>query len=296
MLDKALLRPGRFDRRIIVDKPDLAGREAILKVHTKHVKLDDSVDLKQIALATSGGAGADLANIVNEAALRAVRMGRDKVSQDDLMEAVEVVVAGQEKKDRILSEAERKTVAYHEVGHALAAAKLKDAQPVQKITIVPRTMGSLGYTLQMPEEEKYLMSKEEIESQIITLLSGRAAEEVVFGSITTVASNDIERATSLARSMITQYGMSKKFGMMGLESIQNKYLDGRSVLNCSDETAAEIDHEVMKTLSEAYEKALDIIRSNRKALDAIAKFLISKETITGKEFMDILEESENEDK
>lgn len=296
VLDKALLRPGRFDRRIIVDKPDLAGREAILKVHTKNVKLDDTVDLKQIALATSGGAGADLANIVNEAALRAVRMGRDKVSQEDLMEAVEVVVAGQEKKDRILGEEERKIVAYHEVGHALAAAKLKDAQPVQKITIVPRTMGSLGYTLQMPEEEKYLMTKEELESQIITLLSGRAAEEVAFGSITTGASNDIERATALARSMITQYGMSKKFGMMGLESVQNKYLDGRNVLNCSDETAAEIDHEVMKELAEAYEKALDIIKNNRKSLDAIAKFLISKETITGTEFMRILEESENEDK
>lgn len=289
VLDKALLRPGRFDRRIIVEKPDLAGREAILNVHAKSVRLDTNVDIKQIALATAGSAGADLANIVNEAALRAVRMGRDRVNQEDLMEAVEVIIAGKEKKDRILNAKERQIVAYHEVGHALAAAKLKDAQPVQKITIVPRTMGALGYTMQMPEEEKYLMTKEEIECQIITLLSGRAAEEVKFGSVTTGASNDIERATAMARSMITQYGMSKKFGMMGLESIQNRYLDGRAVLNCSDATAAEIDKEIMAVLDEAYNKALNIINDNIGSLDAIAAFLIEKETITGAEFMDILE-------
>ncbi len=289
VLDKALLRPGRFDRRVVVEKPDLAGREAILRVHAKSVRMDELVDIRQIALATAGSAGADLANIVNEAALRAVRMGRDKVTQEDLMEAVEVIIAGKEKKDRILNAKERQIVAYHEVGHALAAAKLKDAQPVQKITIVPRTMGALGYTMQMPEEERYLLSKEEIECQIITLLAGRAAEEIRFGSVTTGASNDIERATAMARSMITQYGMSKKFGMMGLESIQNRYLDGRAVLNCSDVTAAEIDKEVMAVLDEAYNRALDIINDNRGTLDAIAAFLIEKETITGTEFMDILE-------
>ena len=289
VLDKALLRPGRFDRRVVVEKPDLTGREAILNVHAKHVRMDELVDLRQVALATAGSAGADLANIVNEAALRAVRLGRDKVIQEDLMEAVEVIIAGKEKKDRIMNAKERMIVAYHEVGHALAAAKLKDSQPVQKITIVPRTMGALGYTMQMPEEEKYLMSKEEIESQIITLLSGRAAEEVKFGSVTTGASNDIERATAIARSMITQYGMSKKFGMMGLESIQNRYLDGRAVLNCSDVTAAEIDKEVMAVLDEAYKKAIEIINDNVGSLDAIAAFLLEKETITGTEFMDILE-------
>ena len=289
VLDKALLRPGRFDRRIVVEKPDLAGREAILNVHAKHVRMDELVDLRKVALATAGSAGADLANIVNEAALRAVRMGRDKVIQEDLMEAVEVIIAGKEKKDRIMNARERMIVAYHEVGHALAAARLKNSQPVQKITIVPRTMGALGYTMQMPQEEKYLMTKEEIESQIITLLSGRAAEEVKFGSITTGASNDIERATSMARSMITQYGMSKKFGMMSLESVQNRYLDGRAVLNCSDATAAEIDKEVMLVLDEAYKKAIDIINDNIGSLDAIAAFLLEKETITGSEFMDILE-------
>jgi len=288
VLDKALLRPGRFDRRVIVDKPDLIGREQILKVHSKGVKLDSDVDFHQIALATSGGAGADLANIVNEAALRAVRMGRDKVNQSDLMEAVEIIIAGKEKKDRIMSEKERKIVSYHEVGHALAAALQKNSQPVQKITIVPRTMGALGYTMQMPEEEKYLMSKDEMLDQIVTLVAGRAAEEIVFGSITTGASNDIERATSLARSMVAQYGMSDRFGMVGLESIQNKYLDGRNVRNCSETTAAAIDEEVMNIINSSYEKAKALLSSNREALDEIAAFLLEKETITGQQFMEIL--------
>lgn len=290
VLDKALLRPGRFDRRIIVDKPDLAGREKILKVHSKDVRMDSDVDFHQVALATSGGAGADLANIVNEAALRAVRMGRDKVNQSDLMEAVEIIIAGQEKKDRIMSESEKKIVSYHEVGHALAAAIQKHSQPVQKITIVPRTMGALGYTMQMPEEEKYLMSKEEMLDQIVTLVSGRAAEEIVFGSITTGASNDIERATSLARSMVTQYGMSDKFGMVGLESVQNKYLDGRNVRNCSETTEAAVDEEVMNIINSAYEKAKEILSAHRADLDKIATFLLEKETITGKQFMEILNE------
>ena len=290
VLDKALLRPGRFDRRIIVDKPDLIGREKILQVHSKDVKMDSDVDFHQVALATSGGAGADLANIVNEAALRAVRMGRDKVNQSDLMEAVEIIIAGQEKKDRIMSESEKKIVSYHEVGHALAAAIQKHSQPVQKITIVPRTMGALGYTMQMPEEEKYLMSKEEMLDQIVTLVSGRAAEEIVFGSITTGASNDIERATSLARSMVTQYGMSDKFGMVGLESVQNKYLDGRNVRNCSETTEAAVDEEVMNIINSAYKKAKEILSSHRDDLDRIATFLLEKETITGKQFMEILNE------
>ena len=290
VLDKALLRPGRFDRRIIVDKPDLIGREKILQVHSKDVKMDSDVDFHQVALATSGGAGADLANIVNEAALRAVRMGRDKVNQSDLMEAVEIIIAGQEKKDRIMSESEKKIVSYHEVGHALAAAIQKHSQPVQKITIVPRTMGALGYTMQMPEEEKYLMSKEEMLDQIVTLVSGRAAEEIVFGSITTGASNDIERATSLARSMVIQYGMSDKFGMVGLESVQNKYLDGRNVRNCSETTEAAVDEEVMNIINSAYKKAKEILSSHRDDLDRIATFLLEKETITGKQFMEILNE------
>ena len=290
VLDKALLRPGRFDRRIIVDKPDLIGREKILQVHSKDVKMDSDVDFHQVALATSGGAGADLANIVNEAALRAVRMGRDKVNQSDLMEAVEIIIAGQEKKDRIMSQSEKKIVSYHEVGHALAAAIQKHSQPVQKITIVPRTMGALGYTMQMPEEEKYLMSKEEMLDQIVTLVSGRAAEEIVFGSITTGASNDIERATSLARSMVTQYGMSDKFGMVGLESVQNKYLDGRNVRNCSETTEAAVDEEVMNIINSAYKKAKEILSSHRDDLDRIATFLLEKETITGKQFMEILNE------
>lgn len=296
VLDKALLRPGRFDRRIIVDKPDLIGREQILKVHSKNVILDDDVDFHQIALSTSGGAGADLANIVNEAALRAVRLGRDKVNQSDFMEAVEIIIAGKEKKDRIMNEKERNIVAYHEVGHALATALQKNTQPVQKITIVPRTMGALGYTMQVPEEERYLMSKDEILSQIVTLVAGRAAEEVVFNTITTGASNDIERATNLARSMVSQYGMSSRFGMVALESIQNKYLDGRNVRNCSETTATYIDDEVMKIINEAYEKAKTLLLGNRAALDKISQFLLEKETITGKEFMDILKQVQEEEK
>ena len=296
VLDKALLRPGRFDRRIIVDKPDLIGREQILKVHSKNVILDDDVDFHQIALSTSGGAGADLANIVNEAALRAVRLGRDKVNQSDFMEAVEIIIAGKEKKDRIMNEKERNIVAYHEVGHALATALQKNTQPVQKITIVPRTMGALGYTMQVPEEERYLMSKDEILSQIVTLVAGRAAEEVVFNTITTGASNDIERATNLARSMVSQYGMSSRFGMVALESIQNKYLDGRNVRNCSETTATYIDDEVMKIINEAYEKAKALLLGNRAALDKISQFLLEKETITGKEFMDILKQVQEEEK
>ncbi|MBS4959546.1 MAG: ATP-dependent zinc metalloprotease FtsH [Clostridiales bacterium] len=291
VLDKALLRPGRFDRRVIVDKPDLKGREDILQVHVKHVKLDEDVDLHGIALATSGGAGADLANIVNEAALRAVRLGRSKVNQSDFMEAVEVIIAGKEKKDRILTEKEKRIVAFHEVGHALATALQKDAQPVQKITIVPRTMGSLGYTMQMPEEEKYLMSKEEILAQIVTLTGGRAAEEVVFSTATTGAANDIERATELARGMITHYGMSEKFGMVSLESIQNKYLDGRSVKNCSEMTETEVDKEVQEIVKKCYEKAVSLLKENEEALNRIAEYLIEKETITGEEFMKILKTS-----
>lgn len=288
VLDKALLRPGRFDRRVIVDKPDLTGREQILKVHVKDVILDKDVDLHQIALATSGGAGADLANIVNEAALRAVRLGRDKVNQSDFLDAVEVIIAGKEKKDRIMNEEERKIVAYHEVGHALATALQKDSQPVQKITIVPRTMGALGYTMQMPEEEKFLMSKEEILAQITTLLAGRTAEEIIFGTATTGASNDIERASSLARNMVTQYGMSEKFDMMGLESIQNKYLDGRSVLTCSEATGAEIDREVLSIITAAHKKAAELLNGNIDALHRISEFLLEKETITGEEFMRVL--------
>lgn len=288
VLDKALLRPGRFDRRVIVDKPDLKGREQILSVHIKDVKLDKDVDLHHIALATSGGAGADLANIVNEAALRAVRLGRETVNQSDFMEAVEVIVAGKEKKDRIMNEKERKIVAYHEVGHALATAMQKNTQPVQKITIVPRTMGSLGYTMQMPEEERFLMTKEELLDQITALVAGRAAEEVIFNTATTGASNDIERATAMARSMVTQYGMSRRFGMMGLESVQNKYLDGRNVSNCSEVTSAAVDEEVLKILNAAHKRATEILMENEEALHRISLFLIEKETITGEEFMEIL--------
>ena len=288
VLDKALLRPGRFDRRIIVEKPDLKGREDILRVHIKHVKTEPDINLHEMALATSGAAGADLANMVNEAALRAVRCNRKTVSQEDLMEAVEVIIAGKEKKDRILSEKEKRIVSFHEVGHALATAVQKHTQPVHKITIVPRTMGSLGYTMQMPEEEeRYLMSKDEIIDQITVFLAGRAAEELVFHVQTTGASNDIERATSLARNMITQYGMSEKFGMAGLESIQNKYLDGRNVSNCSEETKTDIDKEVVRVLKECHEKAFNILKENRDALDEIAEFLINKETITGDQFMEI---------
>lgn len=288
VLDKALLRPGRFDRRIIVEKPDLKGREEVLKVHIKNVKTDSSVDLHEMALATSGAVGADLANMINEAALRAVRCGRQAVMQEDLMEAVEVIIAGKEKKDRILSKKEKRIVSFHEVGHALATALQKNTQPVQKITIVPRTMGSLGYTMQMPEEEEhYLMSKDEILDQITVFLAGRCAEEIVFNVQTTGASNDIERATALARNMITMYGMSDKFGMAGLESVQNKYLDGRNVSNCSEETKTDIDNEIVAVLKECHEKAYRLLTENRDALDAIAEFLIEKETISGEEFMEI---------
>ena len=299
VLDKALLRPGRFDRRIIVEKPDLKGREDILKVHIKNVKTDPSIDLHAMALATSGAVGADLANMVNEAALSAVRHGRQMVLQSDLMEAVEVIIAGKEKKDRILSEKEKRIVAFHEVGHALAAALQKNTQPVQKITIVPRTMGALGYTLQMPEdEEHYLMTKDEILDQLVVFLAGRCAEEIVFNVSTTGASNDIERATALARNMITQYGMSERFGMAGLESIQNKYLDGRSVSNCSEETKTEIDREVISILKQSHAKAIRLLEENRDALDRISEFLIERETITGEEFMNILNsvrDEKNED-
>lgn len=288
VLDKALLRPGRFDRRVIVDKPDLKGRLAILKVHTKNIKLGDDINLEAIAMATAGAVGADLANMVNEAALRAVRMGRDKVIQEDLFEAVEVVIAGKEKKDRILTPEEKKLVAFHEVGHALATAIQKHTQPVHKITIVPRTMGALGYTMQMPEEEKYLMSKDEIIEQITVLLAGRAAEEVEFNTQTTGASNDIERATELARHMVSMYGMSEKFGMVGLESIQNRYLDGRPVQNCASETAAEIDREVSRIINSCHDKAVKLLQDNIEALRKISEYLIEKETVTGKEFMDIL--------
>ena len=290
VLDKALLRPGRFDRRVIVDRPDLKGRVAILKVHSKDVLMDDTVDLDAIAMATAGAVGSDLANMINEAAIMAVKAGRKSVGQSDLFEAVEVVIAGKEKKDRILGKEEKRIVAYHEVGHALITASMKNADPVQKITIVPRTMGSLGYTMQLPKEEKFLQSKEELEADIVTFLGGRAAEDVVFNSITTGASNDIERATAILRSMITQYGMSDKFGMVGLESIENRYLDGRAVLNCADETAAKIDEEVANRMKEFYEKAVNIIKENRDALDKIAEYLIEKETITGKEFIKLYRE------
>ena len=291
VLDKALLRPGRFDRRIIVDKPDLKGRLEILKVHAKNVLMHDSVDLEAIALATSGVVGSDLANMINEAAILAVKEGRTVVTQEDLFESVEVVVAGKEKKDRILGPEEKKIVAYHEIGHALVTALEKKAEPVQKITIVPRTMGTLGYVMQVPEEEKYLMSKEELLARLTTLLAGRAAEELVFGSVTTGASNDIEKATSIARAMVTQYGMSEKFGLMGLESIEDRYLDGRPVLKCADETAAEIDHEVMELLRVSHEKARAMLAENREPLDKLAAFLIEKETISGKEFMQIYREA-----
>lgn len=287
ILDPALLRPGRFDRRIIVDKPDLRGRVDVLKVHSKNVKMDETVDLEAIALATSGAVGSDLANMINEAAINAVKHGRKVVSQSDLFEAVEVVLVGKEKKDRIMNNEERRIVSYHEVGHALVSALQKDAEPVQKITIVPRTMGALGYVMQTPEEEKFLNTKSELDAMLVGLLAGRAAEEIVFDTVTTGASNDIERATKLARAMVTQYGMSEKFGLMGLESIQHKYLDGRAVLNCGEETAGEIDKEVMKMLKSAYEEAKHLLTENREALDKIADFLIEKETITGKEFMDI---------
>lgn len=293
VLDKALLRPGRFDRRIIVDKPDLKGRIDTLKVHSKGVLMDDTVDLEAIALATSGAVGSDLANMINEAAIMAVKAGRKYVSQKDLFEAVEVVIAGKEKKDRILSKEEKKTVAYHEVGHALITALKKHAEPVQKITIVPRTMGSLGYVMQVPEEEKYLMTKDELMTRIVTCLGGRAAEELVFDSVTTGASNDIEKATNIARAMITQYGMSDKFGLMSLESVENKYLDGRTVLNCSDVTSAEIDSEVKDLLKRCYDEAKSLLAANRDVLDRIADYLYEEETITGKQFMEIFNDVKN---
>ena len=285
VLDPALLRPGRFDRRVIVDRPDLKGRIDILKVHAKNVRLDDTVDFEAISLATSGAVGSDLANMVNEAAILAVKNGRHAVSQKDLLESVEVVLVGKEKKDRILSAQERRIVSYHEVGHALVSALQKDSEPVQKITIVPRTMGALGYVMQVPEEEKYLNTQKELEAMLVGYLGGRAAEELVFDSVTTGASNDIEQATKVARAMITQYGMSKKFGLMGLATQENQYLNGRAVLNCGDNTATEVDHEVMELLRVSYEEAKRLISSHRKALDKIAAYLIRKETITGKEFM-----------
>ena len=286
-LDKALLRPGRFDRRIPVELPDLKGREDILKVHVKNVKLDETVDLAAVALATSGAVGADLANMINEAAIMAVKNGRKAICQKDLFDAMEVVMMGKEKKNKILSEEERKVVSYHEVGHALTSALQKDAEPVQKITIIPRTSGALGYVLQTPEEEKFLLSKKEILARLVVCMGGRAAEEVVFDSVTTGASNDIQQATNLARAMVTQYGMSEKFGLMGLESRESMYLDNGSVLNCSDETASHVDEEVMRILKEAYEEAKRLLTENRECLDKIAEFLIEKETITGKEFMEI---------
>ncbi len=293
VLDKALLRPGRFDRRIIVDKPDLKGRLAVLKVHAKNVLMHDSVNLEEIALATSGAVGSDLANIINEAAILAVKEGRTVVKQSDLMESVEVVFAGKEKKDRILGKEEKRIVAFHEVGHALIACLEKNAEPVQKITIVPRTMGALGYTMQVPEEEKYLSSKEEMLTMIRTFCGGRAAEEITFGSVTTGASNDIERATRLARQMITMYGMSDEFGLVALETVENRYLDGRTVLNCSDETAAKVDEAIRKVMKECYEKTKVMLRENEEILAKASEFLIEKETITGKQFMEIFRAVKN---
>ena len=290
ILDKALLRPGRFDRRVIVDKPDLKGRIAILKVHAKDVRMDDSVDLEAIALATSGAVGSDLANMINEAAITAVKRGSQVVSQKDLLEAVEVVLVGKEKKDRVMNQKERRIVSYHEVGHALISALQKDSEPVQKITIVPRTMGALGYVMQTPAEEKFLNSKEEILNMVVMALGGRAAEELVFNSVTTGASNDIEQATAYVRNMITMYGMSDEFGLMALETVENQYLDGRRVLNCADATAAQIDQVVKETLKKCYEQAKQMLSENREVMDHLAEFLIKEETITGKEFMEIFHE------
>jgi len=295
ILDPALLRPGRFDRRIIVEKPDLKGRVDVLKVHSKGVKLDETVDLEAIALATSGAVGSDLANMINEAAINAVKNGRRAVSQKDLFEAVEVVLVGKEKKDRIMNQEERRIVSYHEVGHALVSALQKDSEPVQKITIVPRTMGALGYVMHTPEEEKFLNTKKELDAMLVGMLAGRAAEEIVFDTVTTGASNDIEKATSIARAMITQYGMSEKFGLIGLESVKHRYLDGRAVMNCGEATASEIDKEVMKMLKDAYDEAKRLLSEHRESLDKIADFLIEKETITGKEFMEIFRKVEGLD-
>ena len=291
ILDKALLRPGRFDRRVIVDKPDLKGRVDILKVHAKDVLMDETVDLQEIALATSGAVGSDLANMINEAAINAVKEGREFVSQKDLFTAVEVVLVGKEKKDRIMSQKEREIVSYHEVGHALVSALQKNSEPVQKITIVPRTMGALGYVMHVPEDEKYLNTQAELHDMIVGLLGGRAAEEIMFDTVTTGASNDIEKATGIARSMVTRYGMSKKFGLIGLETVEGKYLDGRSALNCAEQTASEIDSEVMQILKDAYEEALQLLRENKEVMEKIAAYLIEKETITGKEFMKIFREA-----
>lgn len=287
ILDKALLRPGRFDRRIIVDKPDLKGRVAILKVHAKNVHLDDSVDLDAIALATSGAVGADLANMINEAAINAVQHGREYVNQKDLFEAVEQVLVGKEKKDRIMSQEERKIVSYHEVGHALISALQKNSEPVQKITIVPRTMGALGYVMHVPEEEKYLQTKDELHDRLVSLLGGRAAEEIVFGNVTTGAANDIEQATNIASNMITRFGMSERFGLMGLATVESEYLGGGARLTCSDRTAADVDTEVMELLKVCYEEAKELLSGNRELMDKLAAHLIEKETISGKEFMQI---------
>ena len=290
ILDKALLRPGRFDRRVIVDRPDLKGRLDILKVHAKDVCLDSEVDLNEIAKGTPGAVGADLANIINEAALRAVKQGRNSVLQEDLRDAVEVIIAGKEKKDRILSEKEKKMVAYHEVGHALVATLLEGTDPVHKITIVPRTMGALGYTMQLPEEERYLQSKDEMLNQIAVMLGGRSAEEEVFNVMSTGASNDIERATETAKNMVTMYGMSERFDMMALESLQNRYLDGRAVRNCSEQTSTIIDEEVLKIIKDAHNKARTLLNENRDLLDKVSELLIEKETIFSDEFMEIVNE------
>ena len=287
ILDKALLRPGRFDRRIIVDKPDLKGRRDTLKVHSKDVLMDDTVDLEEIALATAGAVGSDLANMINEAAINAVKCGRKVVTQADLFEAIELVMMGKEKKDSIMTKEERRIVSYHEIGHALASALQKNTEPVQKITIVPRTMGALGYVLQVPEEEKHLRNKKELEEQLVTFLAGRAAEELIFDSVTTGASNDIEKATDIARAMITQYGMSEQFGLVKLESVEDKYLSGRTVMECSDRTASQIDAEIMRMLEEAYQKAKRLLQGDLDLLNQLAEYLIEKETITGKEFMKI---------
>lgn len=295
VLDQALLRPGRFDRRVIVDKPDLKGRVEVLKVHSKNVKMDETVDLEGIALATSGAVGSDLANMINEAAILAVKKGRSVVCQADLLESVEIVLVGKEKKDRVLSAEERRIVSYHEVGHALVSALQKDSEPVQKITIVPRTMGALGYVMNVPEEEKYLNTEKELRAMLVEFVAGRAAEEIVFDTVTTGAANDIEKATKVARAMVTQYGMSKKFGLMGLETAANQYLEGRTVMNCSDTTAADVDTEVMQILKESYEEAKRLLSSHRNTLDQIADFLIRRETITGKEFMDIFHRVEGID-
>ena len=294
ILDPALLRPGRFDRRVVVERPDLKGRVAILKVHSKNVLMDDSVDLEAVGLATSGAVGSELVNMINEAAILAVKHGRKAVCQNDLLESVEVVLVGKEKKDRVMNQKERTIVSYHEVGHALISALQKNSEPVQKITIVPRTMGALGYVMYVPEEETYLKSKSELEDMLVSVFGGRAAEEVVFGNVTTGASNDIEKATSIARAMVTQYGMSEKFGLIGLERVQDQYLSGHTVMNCGEATAAEVDKEVMRILKEAYAKAVAILRENREVMDKIAEFLIKKETITGKEFMEILREEKKD--